>query len=130
MKIKAGELKIIGEGLEEILTKEIPIKPAYWLARFLNKLQIEFGIFEKARMHLVDKHVKLDEDNKPLFKKDKEGKDTNRYDIADMNAFQKEFDQLVEEEIEINFKPIKLADLGDIKIKPIILAKLGKVIEE
>lgn len=130
MKIKVGELKIIGEGLEEILTKEIPIKPAYWLARFLNKLQSEFGAFEKARMHLIDKHVKLDENNKPLFKKDKEGKDTNRYDIADMDAFQKEFDQLAEEEIEIDFKPIKLADLGDIKIKPINLSKLGKVICE
>ena len=129
MKIKAGEIRFINEGLREILEKELPVKPAYWLARFLTKLNQETESFEKARVNLVVKHAKKDKEGKPLFKKDAEGKKLNEYDVPDMEAFNKEFLLLAEEEFEIDFKPIKLDDLGDIKIKPVILAKLEKIIE-
>ena len=130
MKITVGEIRLINEGLNEILEKELPVKPAYWLSRFMIKLDTELMAFEKARINLAIKHAKKDKDNKPLFKKDKDGKKINEYDISDMNAFQKEFAQLAEEEFEIDFKPIKLEMLGDIKLKPITLAKLEKIIEE
>jgi hypothetical protein len=130
MKIKVNEIKSIGEGLNEILEIALPIKTAYWLARLVNKLDSELKAFERVRMNLVTQHAKKDKEGKPLFKKDKDGKDTNEVVVVDMEKFQKEFIELAEEDLDIDFKPIKLADLGDIKIKPIILAKLGKIIEE
>jgi hypothetical protein len=130
MEIKAGEFRNINAGLNEILQKELPVKQAYWLARFLNKLDSEEKAFEKARINLVTKHAKKDDKGKPLFKKDKDGKDLNEYDIPDLDAFTKEFELLIEEKIEIEFTPIKLSDLGDIKIKPIVLAQLEKIIIE
>ena len=131
MEIKAGEFRNINEGLNEILNIELPVKPAYWLARFLTKLSEEEKAFEKARINLVTKHSKKDKKGKPVIITSKvEGKDVSNYDLADTEAFQKEFEQLVEEKIVIDFNPIKLADLGDIKLKPITLAKLGKIIEE
>lgn len=130
MKIKVNEIGNIVEGLNEILQKEIPVKPAYWLARFVNKLDNEIKAFERVRMNLVTQHARKDEDGKLLFVKNDKGENTNQYDIADMVAFQKEFAELAEEELEIDFKPIKLEQLGDIKLKPMTLAKLEKIIEE
>ena len=129
MKIKAGEIRFIHEGLKEILQIELPVKPAYWLARFLTKLNQETESFEKARLNLAIKHAKKDKEGKALYKKDKDGKQLNEYDVPDIEAFNKEFLLLAEEEFEIDFKPIKLDDLGDIKLKPVILAKLEKIIE-
>ena len=129
MKIKAGEVKIINEGLRGILDIELPVKPAYWLARILTKMNQEAEPFEKARVNLVMKHAKKGKDGKPMFIKDKDGKPTNDIDVADIGEFNKEFSVLAEEEFDIDIKPIKLEDLGDIKIKPVILAKLEKIIE-
>ena len=129
MKIKAGEVKIINEGLKGILDIELPVKPAYWLARILNKMNQEAEPFEKARVNLVMKHAKKDKDGKPIFIKDKDGKPTNDIDVADIGEFNKDFLVLAEEEFDIDIKPIKLEALGDIKIKPVILAKLEKIIE-
>ena len=131
MEIKVGEFRNLNEGLNEILNIELPVKPAYWLARFLTKLSEEEKVFEKARINLVTKHSKKDKKGKPVIITSKvEGKDVSNYDLADPEAFQKEFEQLVEEKIVIDFNPIKLSDLGDINLKPITLARLGKIIEE
>lgn len=130
MKIKVNEIRSIGEGLNEILEKELPVKPAYWLARFANKLDSEIKAFERVRMNLVTQHAKKDENGKLLFIKNDKGENTNQYDITDMVAFNKEFAELAEEELEVNFKPIKLEQLGDIKLKPMTLAKLEKIIIE
>jgi len=130
MKFKLNEIRLATEGLAEILEKELPVKTAYWLARFLDKVNSENASMEKARINLVKKHAKKDDKGNPMFVKDKDGKDTNQYDIPDVDAFQNEFIELTNEEVEIDFKPIKLEQLGDIKLKPITLAKLGKIIEE
>ena len=129
MKIKTGDLRNIGSGLMEILKIELPVKPSYWLARIANKIGSEQKAFETTRMNLVKKHAKKDKKGNPLVIKDKDGKPTNNYDVPDIEAFNKEFNELTEQEIEINIDPIKLDALGDIKIKPVILAKLGKIIE-
>ena len=121
-------------GLDVILAKEIPIKPAYWLARFLDKIRSEMEAMEKARMKLVEKLAKKDKDGKPVMKKDKDGKqlDPPQYDLTDENMakFNEEFNELGKEEFEIDFTAIKLSDLGDISLKPIVLVQLGKLIVE
>jgi len=125
MKIKVGEIRPLIEGLEEIIKIDLPVKPAYWLARYLTKIGEEAKAFDNVRVKLIDKYGKKDEKGKPIV-----NKKTSNYEIEDTESFAKEFGELAEQEFEIDFKPIKLADLGDIKIKPIILARLSKIIEE
>jgi len=86
---------------------------------------------EKARIKLIEKLAKKDKDGKPLMKKAKEG-EPQQYDLTDENMakFQTEYAELGKEEFEIDFKPIKLDQLGDISLKPIVLVQLGKLIEE
>jgi hypothetical protein len=130
MKFKLNEIRLATEGLAEILETPLPVKTSYWLARFLDKVNSENASMEKARIILVKKHAKKDDKGNPMFVKDKDGKNTNQYDIPDIDAFQNEFIELTNEEVEIDFKAIKLEQLGDIKLKPLTLAKLGKIIEE
>ena len=134
MKFNLNEVRAMTQGLDVILGTELPIKPAYWLARFLDKVQSEMKALENARMKLIEKYAKKDKDGKPVMKKDKDGKqrDPQQYDLTakNMEEFEKEFAELGKEEFEIDFKPIKLDQLGDIKLKPIVLAQLGKIIVE
>ena len=134
MKISLNEVKAMQAGLDVILAKELPIKPAYWLARFLDKVGSEFKAMESTRIKLVEKLAIKGKDGKPIFKKDKKGKliEPQQYDLtkASMEEFNKQFAELGKEEFEIDFKPIKLDQLGDISLKPIVLVQLGKLIEE
>jgi len=127
MKFSLNEIMGMNEGLNVILAKELPVKTSYWLARFLDKVGSETKAMETARMKLIEKYAKKDKDGKPLMKKD-----TNEYDItkANMEKFQAEFGDLGKEEFDVDFTAIKLADLGDIKLKPIVLIQLGKIIIE
>ena len=142
MKLTLAEIRSMAPGLNAILGKDLPAKPSYWLARFMDKVQSEMRAIEKARMNLVRKFAKKDKREAILFIKDKDGKDTNQIDFTKGNfeKFQKEFAKLLEEKIEIKFKPIKLKDLDvevcpkcgrkKLVIKPIILLQLGKIIVE
>ena len=132
MKFTLNEVMGMQAGLDAILAKELPVKTAYWLARFLDKAGSEFKAMETARMKLIEKYAKKDKDGKSVMKKDKDGKQLNEYDLTETNMkeFQTEFAELGKEEFEIDFKPIKLDQLGDINLKPIVLIQLGKLIEE
>ncbi len=132
MKFNLNEVRAMTEGLDVILGTELPVKPAYWLARFLDKVQSEMKALESARMKLIEKYAKKDKNGKPMMKKVKDGEQPKEFDLtkANMEEFQKEFAELGKEEFEIDFRAIKLADLGDIKLKPIVLVQLGKIIVE
>ena len=132
MKFTLNEVMAMQKGLDILLAKELPVKTAYWLARFLDKIGSEFKAMETARIKLVEKYATKDKDGRPIMKKDKDGKQLNEYDLtkSNMEKFQTEFAELGKEVFEIDFKPIKLEQLGDIKLKPIVLMQLGKIIEE
>jgi len=132
MIFRLREITTMQAGLDVILMMELPAKPAYWLARFLDRVRAKIGETEKTRMKLLNKYAKKDKDGKPVFKKDNKGKNLPEVDFTKENLikFGKEYTELSEAEFEIDFKPIKLADLGDIKLKPIVFIQLGKLIEE
>ena len=142
MKLTLGEVRSMAPGLNAILGMDLPAKPAYWLARFLNRFTSEMKAMEKARLQLVKKYVKKDKNGKLLRKKDEKGKDLNQYDFTNenMEKFSEEFDKVLDIEVKVDFNPIKLADLDSevcevcgqkkLRIKPIILFQLGKIIVE
>lgn len=134
MKFRLKEINTIQAGLDAILVMDLPAKPAYRLARFLDRIRSAIGATEKTRVKLAEKYVKRDKDGKLMFKKDNKGKqiEPQEYDFTKENLvkFGKEYTKLSEQEFDIDFKPIKLADLGDIKLKPIVFIQLGKLIEE
>lgn len=127
MKFNLNEIMAMTEGLNTILAKELPAKTSYWLARFLDKVASEQKAMEKARVKLLEKLAKKDKDGKPLMKKDKDEYDLTK---ANMTKFQTEINELGKEEFDVDFKAIKLDQLGNIKLKPIVLMQLKKIIVE
>jgi len=125
MKIKVGEIQGLVEGLKSIIEEKLPAKASYWLARDASKLSRELQTFEQTRLKIVEKYCKRDKKGEPII-----DKENNQYDMADMVAFQKEFRTIMDEEIEIDLKTIALSELGDVKIKPLDLIKLEKIIKE
>lgn len=124
MKIKLGELQGLIGGLNSIIEEKLPAKASYWLARNATKLTKELETFEQTRVKTVEKFCKRDKDGKPIIKKDK------NYDMADMDGFNREMATILEEELEVELKEITLSELGDVKIKPLDLIKLEKIIKE
>ena len=132
MKITLNEIKGMQIGLEEVMKKELPVKTAYWFKRFMDVVVKKIKAHEKARLKLVLKYAKKDKDGKPLFKKDKKGKPLGEYDVSKPNFIKlaKEYDEISQKEFEIPFEPIKLGQLGDTKVMPDLLYKLGKLVIE
>lgn len=130
MKFSLNEVMAMQTGLDVILAKELPVKTAYWLARFLDKVGSEFRAMDKARIKLIEQYAKKDKDGKPVMKKVKDKPEEYDLTPTNMKKFQTEYGELGKEEFEIDFNPIKLEQLGDIKLKPMVLIQLGKIIVE
>jgi len=123
IKIQLGELRNIAEGLNEILTKELPIKPAYWFGKLGKKVHKELAEFEENRVKLIKKYASKDDKGEFIVK-------DNKYEFEDKEAFNSEFIELAGTEIEIDFNPISIEQLGDAKITPVIMMALEKFMEE
>lgn len=121
--VKLGELREIIEGLNEVMSKELPIKPAYWLGKLAKKVQAEVHDFEESRLRLVQKYALRGEDGQPIVGAD------NKYRFADTDAFNAEFSELTETETTIDFSPIPINAFGDVKLSPIAMIGLDKFIE-
>lgn len=129
MKLKLGELRSIIEILPVVLKKDLPGgKTSYWLARALVDITKEFGVLEETRKKLIeDKHGKRytkdkkDSKGKLIEKKGElamlipEDKDGNAigpgtYIMKDMAAFEKDFTEIAEQDIEIKYEPRPIDD--------------------
>ena len=121
MKLTLAEIRWMQRGLMTITSMPMPIKISYKLAKLLNLFNEEMMAVEKAREALI-KRMAVEDPAKP-----------GELRVAPENEdkFREEFAQLLQEEVEVNFEPIKLAELGDdIKISPIEMASLAKIIED
>lgn len=118
MKMTLAEIKSIEESLAKLFDKELNIKIAYKLSSLLKKLSGEVKLLEENRVKLVQKHGKKDEE-------------TQQVTVApeSAEAFYKEFSELMQIEVELDFEPIPLDAFGDITLSASDILKLeGKVI--
>jgi len=120
MKFTLAEIRWMEKGLSAITQLPLPIKMSYKLAKLLNFCTQEMIAVEQARVELVKR---LSEDtNSP---------GEMRVTPENEEIFRTEFSQLLQEEVEMDFIPIKLSDLGDdIKLTPAELASLIKIIDD
>lgn len=141
MQLKLGQLdtvNIIIGGLiynDDGSKVKLPIRPAYFISKFIKQLANELQQFHEARLQLCEKYCKRDKNGDPVIITDANNSDYTMYDFTGENKVlkDKEFADLCEGFIEIPFDPIKIDDLGDISIAPPILQALfdfGFLIEE
>lgn len=121
MKLTLAEIRWMQRGLSAITQMPLSIRPSYRLSKLLNFCNAEMVNVEKARIGLVKKLAVTDSEKPGELKVTSENEE----------QFRKEFEQLLQEEVEVDFIPIKISEFGDdIKISPVELASLSKVLED
>ena len=96
MLFKLGELKQINNVLSEFIKKELPISCAWRLNRFLNSSLKEEEKIEQFRIELIKKYGEEIEEGKWEVKKD------------NLDNFVSEFNDLLNEQVEIDFQQISV----------------------
>lgn len=161
MKFKLKELQRLSNSLEQIVQIEIVQKTAYWLGRFRTKINSELERFEENRRNLEKKYgsykykngsetltlsFKNPEDKHGSWVNDK-GEKIESIQInpgqvywkansdEDFNLYAKELDGLEENEITIDYNPIKVSELVNgrsepISIRPVLLSDLESIFTE
>ncbi|MCR1834964.1 hypothetical protein NSA56_11215 [Oceanobacillus caeni] len=118
MKLTVQELYNLTEGLSTLLDRELPTSVAFSIQRNFKKVGEEVKASDEVRKKIVEKYKQEDNDDGTIqLKKDK------------LDDYQKENNELMEQEVEIDLKSIKLSDLGNM-IKPRTLGLLESIIIE
>lgn len=130
MKLDYATILAISKKAEEIdcLNWDLPVSLALQISRVLGKLQSEIAVFEKERMKLIKKYAEQDEDGQ--IKTDDNGNAV----LADPESFSEEYREMVQEEIDVGFEPIKIdfdkLEAKDILKKPSEVAWLLPLVDE
>ena len=120
--LKLSKLKILIEGLNQALQLDIESTNSLRISRLLLKLSEENELFNKERIKLCEKYAKKDENGKSV------ADETQNYVMEDLASFNTEFENLQNEETEIEFKPIIVEKLP--KIKPYVLLLIDDLLDE
>ena len=118
MKLTVKELLDLKPGLEKLIAQDLPVKVAYKVSKILKKLQSEYELFDSRKMVLFEKYGEKKEDGNVQVKNEH---------IA---AFNKDFGEMVEIEIEADISKIKVEDLEGATMSSIDMVNLGVLIEE
>jgi len=108
MKITIKQLLDSVTPLNEIITLDFPVKYSFRLAKLAKSLTADLEMATEKDQSLISKYGTQDEENEGQWKIDQEN----------IEEFSKQRSELMSEEIEIDFEPISLSDVGDISIKP------------
>lgn len=118
MKLTFGTLYDLSSGLNKLLDKELPTKVALFVQQNYKKVSDELNPSNEVRKSLIEKYKeKENEDGSVQLKKDK------------VELYKKEVNELMEQQVDIDLKSIKLSDLGE-SIKPRTLGLLEPIIKE
>jgi len=120
MKFTLAEIRGMQRGVLTLTQAQLPIKVSYRLAKLFNFCSQELTVVEETRIKLVKKYSKENPD-KP-----------GEYVVGPENdeKFREELKQLMGEEVEFEFDPISISELDGIKISPLDLSGLSKIIKE
>lgn len=134
-----------------LLREKLPLVTKYWLTELGKKVAAEKAAVEELKNDLIKKFGKeddkggvsipmvideLDADGNLIMVTDNEGKEVAKKKInPDFQQFEKEFNELLQTEKELEYKPIVLADLAKLETEEnyatlfkLVKAEDGKVV--
>ena len=111
-----------GEKLSKgLLSEKVKLTTKYWLTDLSKKTIVEKEAIELVKNDLIKKYGETDEQGNisiPFYTnivKDEEGNTVSQEFNPKMNEFQDEFNALLEETKELEYKPISLNELENIE---------------
>lgn len=139
MKIKFKDINKLLVGLNELLSVKGKVKLNHWAGRWFERLQKESESLNKSRINLAESLCNK-KDDKPIMiplKDDKgepilqNGQPQSRYDFTTENEakLNKEYNELLEDEIEIDLKPLPFDESLDGLLKGAYQTMLNDIID-
>lgn len=121
MKVKQGVIRDAQAGFVAIMQAQMPIKLAWSVGRNLRKLDMSMADFEKPRMELIKKYGAKDEKTGGV-----------QVTPENMEAFNKEYDELADKEVDVDIWKISLDKLSGagVKLTPAQLLSIEPFIED
>lgn len=117
MKLTVQELYYLLEGLNNVLDEKLPVSTAFAIQRNFKRIGEEVNSSNEVKNSLVEKYREhITEDGRIL-------------DEDIMGAYQKEYQELMEQEVDLSLIKINLSDLGE-SIEPRTLGLLETIIKE
>jgi hypothetical protein len=104
-----------------LLAEKLKLTTKYWLTELSKKVVAEKAIVETLKEELIKKHGETDENGNisiPMYidiVKDEEGNITDGKNNPKFIDFQNEFNELLQEEKELEYKTVKLSELENIE---------------
>ena len=119
---------IIGgkEVFKRLVEMPLNIKVAYNIARIIREIEKENKTFEDTRQKLLFKYGEKDSSGQLIINQN------NQITIIpeQINNYNKEIQELLDEKIKLNVEPISLNDLGEIQITPAEIYQINMFIKE
>lgn len=111
-----------GEAVSKgLLNEKIKLTTKYWLTDLAKKVSEEKQAVEKLKDELIKKHGQADESGNvsiPMYSKierDEEGKVTSAEPNPKYIEFQTDFNKLLQEERDLEYKPLPLSDFESVE---------------
>jgi hypothetical protein len=104
------------KALNNLLDEKLEIKISYNLTKFAKEIDSKFKIYDELRIKLCEKHWKIN-------------KKTNKYDLDNIEEFNKEFTELSDIEEEYTIEPIKLNEKVEISWNDLLLLEKILIME-
>jgi len=124
MKLFNGDIFTAKEPLEKLSEHKLPIKTSLAIAKMTIKLNEEFQAIEQVRQGLIRKYGEANKEDPNLISVKPESENYPK--------FVEEVTELLEQEVEVVIKKVKLPEEVDgkpLEIEPKILMALEKFIE-
>ena len=121
MKLK--ELLEAADAIRAFGEQKLPAKGAYRVSKLIRAADTEFRDFDQTRVKLVQ----------ALDLQPKEGEETDKEREARqerLKEFEKQFNALVDEDVQFDISKIAWDDIGGIEISPVQMMRLAPFIEE
>lgn len=105
VKMKLGEVNLCVRVLEKFIENDLPIKTAWRLNKIFKVLIDEFNEIENFREKLIKQYgdeTQLEDGSVALKVKEENSE-----------AFMKDLNEFLNEEVELNIDPVSIDDIGD-----------------
>ena len=123
IKIKIGEILNAQNSLTTLQGQKLNIKTAYKLSKLIKIVIAELDIFRENHVKLLDRYADKDEVGEFIII-------NHKYQIDDLDNFNKEYQDLVNIEINIDIEPFTFNDLLEITFTAQDMLLLEKFIVE
>jgi len=98
-----------------LLGQKLSLKTKYWLTDLSKKVKVETDACEALKNELIKKHGEEKENGEILINTFIKGDDDKDILNPAFIEFEKEYTTLLNEEREIEYKPLSINDLGDVQ---------------